>query len=257
MNRPDPDTPCSSHGLDGWVLHEHAVVGSTNDVASTLPPWHAVRADEQTSGRGRHDRSWVSNPGGLWLSAVIPVGGPDHGWQALPLAAGHAVCKALYGIGVRPLHIRWPNDVLVADRKLAGLLVDQFTPGRAVIGVGMNVSNDPATRDPALVGMSARLADLVPAAPALRDLAARILSSLREVIDILDRDGFDALAPSVNAWLRIGVPMRVETDLGETYGSFLGVDGAGRLRFGTPDGTVQTLAAHHVLRTRECSQFQT
>src|SRR5690349_19647555 len=127
------------NGADGsspeWRLRELAAVDSTNLFAANLPAWHAVRADTQTAGRGRFQRQWVSDAGGLWLSAVVPVETNSPAWRMLPLATGVAVCDALRANGANQLRLRWPNDVLVGNRKLAGLLIDQFRPAAAVVGV--------------------------------------------------------------------------------------------------------------------------
>ncbi len=164
-----------------WQLHEFAEVTSTNLIAAKLPAWHAVRADTQTAGRGRFQRSWVSDLGGLWLSAVVPVETNSSAWRILPLATGVAVCDALRECGVKQLRLRWPNDVLVGDRKLAGLLIDQFQSGLAVVGIGINVRNRPESRNPALGGHVVRLADLISPTPSVDDLAHRVLTNLRDV----------------------------------------------------------------------------
>ena len=182
-NREAPGIPLAG----GWLLHDYRVVNSTNLVAASMPAWHAVRADTQIAGRGRFQRKWVSDAGGLWLSAVVPVAADPSARLALPLAAGLAVCDALRALGVARLRLRWPNDVLVGGRKLAGLLVDQFAPGLAVVGVGINVANHPETHDPALRNQTARLADLLPAPPSLDQLTALILDHLRSGVgELLD-----------------------------------------------------------------------
>src|SRR5262249_27422576 len=114
-----------------WMLYEYPVVTSTNLVAAGLPAWSAIRADTQTGGRGRFQRSWVSDHGGLWLSAVVPIMHDETVPRALPLAAGLAVCNTLSALGISRFRLRWPNDVLINNRKLAGLLVDQFVSGLA------------------------------------------------------------------------------------------------------------------------------
>ena len=106
---------------EDWHVHEIATTHSTNLVAAKFSAWEAVRADRQTAGRGRFQRGWVSDEGGLWLSAVVPTGPNAAEWRALPLAVGLAVCNALKSIGLSRYRVRWPNDVLVDDRKLAGL----------------------------------------------------------------------------------------------------------------------------------------
>ena len=221
----------------GWTLHEHGEVGSTNLVAANFPAWHAVRADTQTGGRGRFQREWISDAGGLWLSAVVPVKAGSDGERALPLAVGLAVCDTLRALGVPQLRMRWPNDVLVGDRKLAGLLVDRFSPERAVAGIGLNVRNAPETRNDALKNLTARLADLVTAPPALNDLAAAVLQELQKTILEIEAGNFSALLPRVNQlWDR---PRRVELDLdGQVRaGVFNGVDEGWRLILAEASGT--------------------
>lgn len=237
----------------GWRLHEVDVTSSTNDLARTLPPWSAVRANRQTAGRGRHQRSWVSDEGGLWLSAVVPTGEAGQSWAALPLAAGLAVCEVLFGLGVHPLHLRWPNDVMIGRRKLAGLLIDQFEPGRAVIGMGINVHNEPSTRDAALAGRVARIAD-VPAVgpvPSLSELGFRILGGIGEVVRVMHRAGFAALVPRMNRWWPVELAVELETESGTWAGMFAGVDAGGRVRVRSADGRIDDFHAHQVIRLRE------
>lgn len=225
----------SGDSASAWQLHEFAEVTSTNLVAARLPAWHAVRADMQTAGRGRFQRSWVSDNGGLWLSAVVPVATHSPTWRMLPLATGVAVCDALRAVGVETLRMRWPNDLLVGDCKLAGLLIDQFQSGLAVVGIGINVSNQPQAHDARLSGCVTRLADLIPETPSVRDLGERVLMSLKHVWSALENQGPEHLLPRVNAlW---DLPRRVQLDLDGRLecGDFAGVDARGRLQLHTHD----------------------
>jgi BirA family biotin operon repressor/biotin-[acetyl-CoA-carboxylase] ligase len=233
-----------------WQLHEYAEVTSTNLIAATLPTWHAVRADTQTAGRGRFQRCWVSDAGGLWLSAVVPVVTNSPEWCLLPLATGVAVCDALRANGAEELRMRWPNDLLVGDRKLAGLLIDQFQPGLAVVGIGINVGNQPEARDGSLNGHVARLADLVRATPSLRDLTVRVLASLKSVWQEVQNAGPESILPRVNAlW---DLPRRVQLDLDGTLvsGDFIGVDARGRLQL-RADGATRFFEPQNVRLLRD------
>jgi len=233
---------------DGWRLHEIPVTASTNLAAAKLPAWEAVRADRQTAGRGRFQRGWVSDEGGLWLSAVIPTG-PNA--LALPLAVGVAVCDALRSIGLKQFRVRWPNDVLVENRKLAGLLIDQFVPGLAVAGIGINVFNHPETHDHGLKNQTARLADLIAAPPDLRHLAQIILSNLQSIVGQIEAHEFTSLLPRINQlW---DGPRRVELDLdGDLHnGTFTGVGEGGELLLLNGSGNKTAYHAYQVRHLKE------
>ena len=234
--------------VEGWTLHEYTTVGSTNLTAAALSVWEAVRADWQTAGRGRFQRQWVSDEGGLWLTAVVPI---KPTVPALPLAVGLAVADTLRALGVGSLRLRWPNDVLVGDRKLAGLLVDQFRPGVAVVGVGVNVRNQPELRDASLRQQTTRLADLLPAPPSIGELMALLLRQLRHTVLAMETAGFESLLPRLNqSW---GGVRQVELDLDGVIrrGEFRGVDGQGRLILLEPSGDRAFYAAHQVRHLRE------
>ncbi len=243
--------PAALRSTPDWTIHHFPEVGSTNDAASSLPAWNVVRADRQSVGRGRHDRAWVSDAGGLWISAVVPTGPSAQGWAALPLAAGLAVCEALQSIGAAPLRLRWPNDVMTGTRKLAGLLVDVFRPELAVVGVGINVTNTPEASDPGLKGSTARVAELVDPVPDPDAIAGAFLMRLGEVVEAMRAEGFGVLVPRLNRWWNPEPPIEIETDGGAVRGFFGGVDESGRLRVREPGGGIRIFAAHEVVRLRE------
>lgn len=239
----------------GWMLDAHDELDSTNRLAARMTAWHAVRADTQTAGRGRTGRHWVSDRGGLWLSAVLPCPGPRERWATLPLAAGHAFLHALRGLGVADLRLRWPNDLLVGPRKLAGLLVERHTPGTAVVGVGVNVFNDPESRAPELRDATARLADLVFLdGRDLDDLAAVLLHALGRAHARLERGDFAGIAAELNRDWETGPRRRVALFLAgvatPVTGDFIGIDAAGHLRL-LSDGAITVHDATQVALLRE------
>jgi BirA family biotin operon repressor/biotin-[acetyl-CoA-carboxylase] ligase len=248
--------------LDGWKLLEFASVDSTNLVSMDLPVWSAVVAETQSAGRGRFQRTWISDKGGLWLSAVIPppsrlsihrpVEPPVHrANSALPLVAGLAVCRVLAELGVAGLRMRWPNDVLANDRKLAGLLLDQFAPDRVVVGIGLNVFNNPEACDAALKNQTTRLADLLSPTPQLGELTALILGHLRRLVLECSGQGFGAACAQINAlW---GPPRAVELELdrGRVRGVFTAVADDGSLLLRDDQGQVSAYQAHEVRHLQE------
>jgi BirA family biotin operon repressor/biotin-[acetyl-CoA-carboxylase] ligase len=234
-------------------LVQYNSVSSTNFIAATLPAWSAVCSKTQTAGRGRFQRHWIADEGGLWLSAVIPSGTAP-AWRLLPLAVGLAVCDAMHDFGVQHLRMRWPNDVLVKDRKLAGLLLDQFAPGRTVAGIGINIHNQPEAHDAALGNKTTRLADLISNPPAVRDVAACVLRHLRETTLLMERDGLASMHSRIQ--LLWGEPRPVELDLDGTLrrGLFTGVDSEGRLLLCGSSGTLSQYEPHEVRHLTELDQ---
>ena len=123
--------------------------GSTNDDARELalggaPAGTVVVAEEQTAGRGRKGAQWFCAPGeGLAFSVVLAPEWPREQWAWTALGAGVAVCEALEQVGLEP-EIKWPNDVLLNERKVAGILTEQISVAglpALIIGVGVNVNN--------------------------------------------------------------------------------------------------------------------
>lgn len=110
-------------------------IDSTMHAAAGLPPGAVVLADEQTAGQGRHGHSWHSEPGsGIYCSLVLPPS------PVLTLALGLAAAEALaHSTGVA-CDLRWPNDVMLDGKKVAGILV-QLADGVAIAGIGINVNH--------------------------------------------------------------------------------------------------------------------
>jgi BirA family transcriptional regulator, biotin operon repressor / biotin---[acetyl-CoA-carboxylase] ligase len=171
--------------FDGPRVH-HRLTDSTNDRARELALAGAasgtiVTADEQSAGRGRHGRRWAAPPGAALLcSAILRPLEAHH--ALLPLAAPLAVCDAVEALAPVECRVKWPNDVWLDERKLAGVLIEARPPDWAVIGVGLNLSVEddsfpadlrwPATSlghgvgaDEALAALRASLARWVDAEP--------------------------------------------------------------------------------------------
>jgi BirA family transcriptional regulator, biotin operon repressor / biotin---[acetyl-CoA-carboxylase] ligase len=121
------------------------VTGSTNEdvlrlARSGAPAGVVLVAQTQTSGRGRQGRSWQSEPGAALTFSLLtrPRSVPQAAMGWLPLLAGVAVATAVQAVTGVPACLKWPNDVLVGDGKLAGILAEQ-SGGAVVLGVGLNV----------------------------------------------------------------------------------------------------------------------
>lgn len=158
-------------------------VASTMDVAHLLaadgcPAGTLVLADEQSAGRGRSGRPWLSARGaGIWMTLVERPPSAS-GLEVLSLRAGLAVARALESLVVAPLRLKWPNDVYMGSGKLGGILIEsRWRSGRldwVAIGLGLNLR---APSDlPGAAGLGdrySRMQLLAALVPALREVAGR------------------------------------------------------------------------------------
>jgi BirA family transcriptional regulator, biotin operon repressor / biotin---[acetyl-CoA-carboxylase] ligase len=253
MNTTEPPLLSPTVNQVGWTISLHSVVGSTNDIAASRPGWHAVIADTQTGGRGRYRRTWVSDEGGIWLSAVLPTPGPAGDWSILPLAAGWAVREALGSLGVRNLRLRWPNDVMVGPAKLAGILVERFRPGTAVIGLGLNYLNHPESQDPVLTGQVVRLADLLPSLPTRQEIIDVILVHLARAQKLIAGQSLTQLLPTLNeAWTGGRVSLELHGSPSPLAGKLVAVDASGNLEIHPDHAPPVFISPLAVERLREC-----
>lgn len=210
-------------------------------------------AEHQTAGRGRHGRQW-SAPASSQLALSVGVAAdtvPTSGWGWLTLATGVAVADAIAECSGLQVGLKWPNDVIAGDGKLAGILAEVAAPQQLiVVGLGLNVSMtaeeapDPAAVSLAMLGASVvdrnTLADKV-----LRHLAVRIAAwrAVGGADDALVSD-YRRHSCTLGAQVRADMPgdQRVE-------GLAEAIDDTGRLVINTGDGTV-TVSAGDVTRLR-------
>jgi BirA family biotin operon repressor/biotin-[acetyl-CoA-carboxylase] ligase len=218
----------------GEPREHHETIGSTNERARELAEQGAahgtlVTAAEQTAGRGRQGRGWVT-PAGVAIAASLILRDYD---ALLPLRAGLAVADVA---GPSAL-VKWPNDVWIEGKKVAGILVE--ARDWAVLGIGVNVALDPSTLPPDVAEIAGTLGrDPSEVEPTLTELLARLESRLRE--------GKDAtLAALRERDALLGRPVR--WDGGEGTGA--GIDDSGGLLVHRPDGTTTTLNAGEVTLT--------
>ncbi len=146
---------CATPGLDlpvprlPWRLTWWPCCGSTEqrleqELASGGQPPLAVLAGHQRFGHGQRGRPWISPPGGVWLSAALPWPAEPGASSALGLAVAVGLAQQLEALGLT-VQLKWPNDLLVNGRKLAGLLPRLSLRGPAIrlarVGVGLNSRN--------------------------------------------------------------------------------------------------------------------
>lgn len=174
-----PLTPRPGAGALGGPLVHLEVVGSTNDHARELalagaPHGTVVVAEQQTAGRGRQGRVWSAPAGrALTFSALVRPG--PTGFEALPLAVAVAVCEACEALVPVACTIKWPNDVWVDGRKVAGVLIEaRPQDGWAVVGIGLNVDT-PFEEFPEELRDSAASLRTATGTPVDRDVALDVL----------------------------------------------------------------------------------
>ncbi|HEU5057326.1 MAG TPA: biotin--[acetyl-CoA-carboxylase] ligase, partial [Kofleriaceae bacterium] len=213
-----------------------------------------VVARAQRSGRGRLGRSWLSAPGeSLTLSCVLrPALAPD-ALPPLTLAAGVALAEAVAG-AVPAVRVHWPNDVVVGDRKLAGILTEMTTRGgrvdSAVLGIGLNVNNagfPPDLGRPAtsLLLETGRRRDL-------DEVRSEILDRLEVWLERFFAEGMPAVARGWRTWGGMA-GARVRVDLGggrELLGTAGGLAPDGGLEVTDDAGRLHVVRAGDVTRVR-------
>jgi BirA family transcriptional regulator, biotin operon repressor / biotin---[acetyl-CoA-carboxylase] ligase len=226
--------------VDGglWTaLEVVAETGSTNaDVTEAARAGAAeglvVVAEHQRAGRGRAGRSWSSPPrAGLSVSVLLRPRVPAARWGWLPLLAGVALAESVGRVAGVTAALKWPNDLLVGDRKCAGILAEAVA-GAVVVGVGLNVTlradELPAPEATSLALAGARTTDR-------GVLLVGLLSRLREWYERWQAAGGDADAAGLRpSYLRscttVGRPVRVELPDGTVLaGTAETVDPEGRL----------------------------
>lgn len=214
---------------DGWRVEVHDQAGSTNAVVAARadePEGLVVVAEEQTAGRGRLDRQWLSPPrAGLTVSALLAETSP---W--VTLWAGVAVARTLREAAGVEAFLKWPNDVLVGGRKIAGLLAERVGTdprgSKVVLGVGLNVSTRADELPPPAPGTSGGTSLLLSGATTLdRDTLLRaLLRNLDAVMVERTATSYRALCSTIGATVSLQLPGG-----GAVTGTAEAVDDTGRL----------------------------
>ncbi|EGH98200.1 bifunctional biotin--[acetyl-CoA-carboxylase] ligase/biotin operon repressor BirA [Pseudomonas syringae] len=226
-------------GMPGeWSVRTYDSIDSTNAEASRLialgaPMPLLVVAEQQTAGRGRRGRKWVSPfAENLYYSLVLRIDGGMRQLEGLSLLVGLAVMNVLRDMGVQGAGLKWPNDVLVGRQKIAGILLeligDPADVCHVIIGVGVNV-NMRASTEVDQLWTSVRLQT---GAPADRNtIAARLSSQLEALLVVHRQEGFLAFQKEwEQGHLWQGAAVKLLSGIETVEGVVLGVDSLGALR---------------------------
>ncbi|WP_024677656.1 MULTISPECIES: bifunctional biotin--[acetyl-CoA-carboxylase] ligase/biotin operon repressor BirA [Pseudomonas syringae group] len=226
-------------GMPGdWSVRTYDSIDSTNAEASRLialgaPMPLLVVAEQQTAGRGRRGRKWVSPfAENLYYSLVLRIDGGMRQLEGLSLLVGLAVMNVLRDMGVQGAGLKWPNDVLVGRQKIAGILLeligDPADVCHVIIGIGVNV-NMRASTEVDQLWTSVRLQTGTPADR--NTIAARISAQLEALLAVHRQEGFLAFQKEwERGHLWQGAAVKLLSGIETVEGVVLGVDSLGALR---------------------------
>lgn len=221
-----------------------AECGSTNDEAGRLARAGArhgtvVIAEAQRAGRGRDGRTWQSPPGmGLYLSAVLRPPLPLVDVPPMTLAIGIGLCDAARAAGASAV-LKWPNDLLVDGKKLAGVLVEAQSQGprleAVVIGIGINICGDLPDE---VAGTAITLERAAGAAIDREAFIAALLAHVEHWVDRYVAMGLEEIIPAWQERMAVGLAARATVDGSLLDGIVFGLDGDGALLLRDGAGTL-------------------
>lgn len=241
-------------GLDRPLdVHLYQTLGSTNEQAKTDVRHNGsaflVLAEEQRQGRGRRGRIWHSPyASNLYLTLAWPLTGGLREAEGMSLITGLAVRNVLAAHGLPQAGIKWPNDVLVQDKKIAGILLelvgDPADQGVVIIGIGINVNMDgdfqPISQD--WTSISLETGNQL----SRNHLAAAMANELIAALELNRKQGFQAF---IGQWEEHhhwqGRTVVVSSGDNRIEGRVVGIDSTGALRLDTDDG-IQSFAGGEV-----------
>ncbi len=264
LNKPDRDMiPLDASALTSsdlpWRVQVVEETGSTSDEARAAAqageqPGYVLFAESQTAGRGRRENRWLAPKGkDLMFTLLVRPEAPMTLWPRVTTLAALAICLAIEEELPLTPQIKWPNDVYIQDRKVAGLLAEVVSPPSGpmlVLGIGLNVNTREFPAD--LADTATSLIRSLPHSPVAgldrNSLGARLLSHLHEQLGRLEH-GFQEAVSQVRerSWL-LGRQIRATVEGTEIYGRAVDLDQEGHLRLFLPDGSLRTLSSAESVR---------
>lgn len=206
-------------------------------------------AQEQTAGRGRQDRRWTAEPRTALLASVL-LRPHSMATTLVPLAAGVALCDALADVGLTEAALKWPNDVLVRSRKLAGILaeIEPRAPQQPAVILGVGVNLTVPEFPPEIAGIS--LHQIIATVPSAENLLLTLLPALRHRLEQAQASPV-ALLDSWRARAEgLGQEVTVIAGKGRLHGIAADIDSDGALLIDTSTGRVRVLAGDVHLAAR-------
>lgn len=232
----------------GNTIRRETTVDSTNRMARQwakdgAPHGAVIIAEKQTAGRGRRGQVWDSSPSaGLWLSMVVrPASLPDSKWPLLPLATALAAADACRLVTGENVMVKWPNDLVLHGRKLAGILVEREGDA-AIIGIGINVRHRTVDFPHDLRDKAISLEIMTGVPVSMPHLEHTLITELERRVDHIDfLDEYAARC------VTIGARVRVLTASEEMFTGFAeGIDDMGALLVRDDAGALRRVLAGDV-----------
>lgn len=227
------------------IIHKQSIP-STNDLALELAKEKKVTfgtmiiADEQTKGRGRYKRQWVSQKGNLFCSIILQSRDCFEDISKVSFASSLAILETLKHFGATDVFLKWPNDVLVKQKKISGILIETEgkKEGAMIVGIGVNLKYAPAktTNYPAIA-----LSDIIGKDINPKTFAVYMRTRL---LDLMKKEDIhkEWLSHALNQGKEIQINLRNNS----LTGIFKGVDTRGHLLLETKDGEKITISAGDV-----------
>ena len=207
-----------------WEIKQFNSLESTNTTARGFEPGTIIMAESQTAGRGRYGRIWQSPVGNLYVSLVFPSDCRRD--KYLSFLTGLALAESLPEFSVR---LKWPNDVLLDGKKVAGILLETHED-KIIVGIGVNlVSNPEKNMLYPTANLGGRLSPI--------GLVKRLMIQYNALLDVFDKKGFKKIR---ERWLDLaigpGETISVHLPTEELLGVFQGISDDGALILKTKNG---------------------
>jgi BirA family biotin operon repressor/biotin-[acetyl-CoA-carboxylase] ligase len=231
----------------------HDTVDSTQNIAQRLAEDDALEgtlviAEQQTSGRGRMGRKWVSPPGkGVWMSLVLRPNLPLQFASQLTLLTAVALCRALKTLAA-PLEIgiKWPNDLLISGKKISGILLESTAEEErlkyVIAGIGISVNLEPEDYEAELRDIATSLRIELGRPLDRTEVIASFIREFEQLYAAYQNDGFGLIR---TLWEALSVslfkPMQLKTPSGMMIGTPIGLDERGALLAKLEDGTIMPI----------------
>jgi len=209
---------------------------STNDIAlegakAGFDEGSSYLSYLQTKGRGRNDNKWTSLEGNLFLSTIIRPKQEKKYWQQLSLIVGISIIELLvkFGINQKLIELKWPNDILVNNKKISGILLES-SDDFIVAGVGLNVKKSPEIEDKL---ETTNVSEYIDLKMSLQEIAYEVLNQFFFNYKIWNENGFIFFKDKINSFLKYKmktISIKFNSNTETISGTFLGLGDAGTIK---------------------------